>query len=70
MCCTMYDVGCLVFKEGKFLLGKRISESHGGGEFDSYDWFSLDDLPAPLFGAVGNYVDAVNTNQKYFDWKV
>lgn len=130
-------VGCLVFKDGKVLLGKRISKSHGAGEYScggghaefledlaetarreikeewnieisnpeflcvtnlrkygkkhyidvafradwisgepspepegehaDFDWYSLDNLPAPLFGAIANYFEAVKTGQRYFD---
>lgn len=130
-------VACLVFKDGKVLLGRRISKSHGNGEytcggghaefmeelsesarreireewsieisdpeflcmtnlrkygnkhyvdvafradwvsgepspetegeFEGFDWYDLDNLPSPLFGAVANYFAAIKTGQRYFE---
>lgn len=130
-------VACLVFKDGKVLLGRRLSKSHGDGEytcggghaefmeelgeaarreiqeewrieisapeyvcttnlrkygnkhyidigfkanwisgepspesegeFADFDWYNLDNLPSPLFGAVANYFEALKTGKRYFE---
>lgn len=130
-------VACLVFKDGKVLLGKRLSKSHGDGEytcggghaefmeelaetarreireewnididepeflcttnlrkygnkhyvdvafkanwvagdpspesegeFADFDWYDVDNLPSPLFGAVANYFEALKTGKRYFE---
>lgn len=131
-------VGVLVFKDGKFLLGKRKG-SHGAGEYagtgghleqlesiedcakretfeetgltiknvqflcisnltkyapkhyvdiavtadwesgevqimepnkiESWNWYSLDDIPQPLFGVLENYFEALKSDRKFWDSK-
>lgn len=33
---------------------------------DSWDWYELDDLPTPLFGADPNYFDSLKSGQIYY----
>lgn len=34
---------------------------------NGWAWYGLDALPAPLFGAVDNYIEAIKTGRHYFD---
>lgn len=34
---------------------------------DGWGWYDIDDLPTPLFGAVGNYFQAYNFGVHYYD---
>ncbi len=36
-------------------------------KFESWDWYSLDNLPKPLFAAIPRYLEALKTGQNYFD---
>lgn len=35
-------------------------------KIESWNWHDIDNLPAPLFGVIGNYVDAFKTGKAYF----
>jgi 8-oxo-dGTP diphosphatase len=34
---------------------------------ESVDWYSLDDLPSPIFGPVKNYIEAYKDKNNYFE---
>lgn len=34
---------------------------------ERWDWYSIDDLPQPLFSTVMNYVEAYKTGKNFFD---
>ncbi len=34
---------------------------------ESWNWYDLDELPSPLFGAVDNYIEALKNGRNYFD---
>lgn len=36
-------------------------------KFESWDWYPLDRLPEPLFGAIPYYLEAYRTGKSYFD---
>ena len=35
-------------------------------KIESWDWFDLNNLPNPLFGAIPNYIEAYRTGKIYF----
>ena len=34
---------------------------------ENWNWYSIDDLPEPLFGVEPNYIEAIKTKRAYFD---
>jgi 8-oxo-dGTP diphosphatase len=36
-------------------------------KLQSWQWYSLDNLPKPLFGCTENYIDAYKTGRPYFE---
>jgi len=34
---------------------------------EGWDWYSVDDLPSPLFGTVASYIEAYKTGRNYWD---
>ena len=36
-------------------------------KFESWDWYDLNALPEPLFGAIPYYLEAYKTGKQYFD---
>jgi 8-oxo-dGTP diphosphatase len=41
----------------------RVMEPH---KKEEWRWYSLDNLPRPLFGCTDNYIEAYRTGKKYF----
>jgi|SaaInlStandDraft_6_1057023.scaffolds.fasta_scaffold81348_1 8-oxo-dGTP diphosphatase len=36
-------------------------------KLDDWDWYDINNPPAPLLGCVANYLDALKTGRKFFD---
>ncbi len=55
------DIGLIAdYKSGEL----RVMEPD---KLESWDWYSLDDLPSPLFGMVPSYFEAYKIGKHFFD---
>ncbi len=36
-------------------------------KLEGWDWYSLDNLPSPLYSAIPQYIEALRTGKNYFD---